>query len=195
MNHYGYFETLLHARYPSKHLVVRNTGYGRDVVDEEKNLRAVGYPERDKWLSRLDTDSDGKANERTIFADHLKDPTGFHFWEEGVIVTQPPYIMYLEDRDGDGKADHRRRLLSHISAADTHSAMNNFVGGQGGPAVRFEMGRIQQSRHRETTDRDFGRSKLSPGRRGLRSGRGTLRCRLAESSDRPHEPSHTGSRS
>lgn len=56
MNHFGFFETLLHNRFPDKKLVVRNIGYAGDVVNEDKNLRVKGYPDRKKWLSMLDTD-------------------------------------------------------------------------------------------------------------------------------------------
>lgn len=56
MNHFGYFESLLHARFPEKNLVVRNIGYGGDVIDDDKNLRVQNYGSRDDWLARLDTD-------------------------------------------------------------------------------------------------------------------------------------------
>ena len=42
----------------------------------------------DKLLILEDTDGDGKADKCTVFADHLHNPTGFEFWNGGVLVAQ-----------------------------------------------------------------------------------------------------------
>jgi lysophospholipase L1-like esterase len=51
----------------------------------------------DKLLILEDTDGDGKADKATVFADRLHCPTGFEFWNNGVLVAQAPSIMYLKD--------------------------------------------------------------------------------------------------
>jgi azurin/glucose/arabinose dehydrogenase/lysophospholipase L1-like esterase len=117
-----------------------------------------GYPnyrppgeKKDELIYFEDTDGDGQADERTIFADHLNNPTGFHFWNGGVIVAESPYILFLKDTNGDGKADFRRRMLSHISAADSHHAANSFVWDAGG-ALLFQEGTF----HRTQIETPYG---------------------------------------
>ena len=72
----------------------------------------------DKILIFEDTDGDGKADKMTVFADHLHCPTGFEFYNGGVLVAQAPDLMFLKDTDGDGKADLRGRVLSGLDSAD-----------------------------------------------------------------------------
>jgi putative heme-binding domain-containing protein len=86
----------------------------------------------DKLLVFEDTDGDGKADKVTVFADHLHCPTGFTFYNGGVLVAQAPDILFLKDTDGDGKADLRIRMLNGIDSADTHHTANSFVFGPGG---------------------------------------------------------------
>src|SRR5438105_3583397 len=58
MNHDGWLETLLHARFPKHHLVIRNLGYSGDEVggytdkpDPNKRLRSMDYGTADQWLA------------------------------------------------------------------------------------------------------------------------------------------------
>ena len=66
----------------------------------------------DKLLILEDTDGDGKADKMTVFADDLHCPTGFEFYNGGVLVAQAPDLMFLKDTDGDDKADVRERVVS-----------------------------------------------------------------------------------
>ena len=70
-------------------------------------------PMDDKLLILEDTDGDGKADKRTVFAGDLDNPTGFEFWNGGVIVAQAPNLVFLKDTNGDDhydtKADPPRR--------------------------------------------------------------------------------------
>ena len=59
-----------------------------------------------------DTDSDGRYDKSTLFADGLSFPTGVLVWGNGILVTAAPEILYLEDTTGDGKADVQRTLYS-----------------------------------------------------------------------------------
>jgi putative heme-binding domain-containing protein len=86
----------------------------------------------DKLLIFEDTDGDGKADKCTVFADHLHNPTGFEFWNGGVIVAMAPDILFLKDTDGDDKADVRERIISGMDSADTHHTSNSFVLDPGG---------------------------------------------------------------
>jgi putative heme-binding domain-containing protein len=93
----------------------------------------------DKILIFEDTDGDGKADKRTIFADHLHCPTGFEFYNGGVLVAQAPDLMFLKDTDGDDKADLRVRVLSGLDSADSHHTSNSFAFDPGG-ALYFQEG-------------------------------------------------------
>jgi putative heme-binding domain-containing protein len=78
-----------------------------------------------------DTDKDGKADKRKIFA-HVHNPLGFEFWGGGVVVTSGPDLLFLKDTDGDDKADVRYPILQGLGTADTHHAANNLIYGPDG---------------------------------------------------------------
>ncbi len=86
----------------------------------------------DKLLILPDDDGDGKADRCIVFADGLHNPTGFEFWNGGVLVAQAPDIMFLKDTDGDDKADVRIRIMHGIDSADTHHTANSFILGPAG---------------------------------------------------------------
>lgn len=93
----------------------------------------------DKLLILEDTDGDGKADKCITFADHLHNPTGFEFWNGGVLVAMAPDILFLKDTDGDDKADVRTRVLHGLDTADTHHTANSFTLDPGG-ALYFQEG-------------------------------------------------------
>ncbi len=105
---------------------------------------APGQPMNDALLVFEDTDGDGRADRRSVFADDLHNPTGFEFWNGGVFVANCPDILFLKDTDGDGRADVRERVLGALSSADTHHSANSFVLGPDG-ALYFQEGIFHQS--------------------------------------------------
>src|SRR5262245_30388342 len=54
MQHSGYFETLVHAKYPDHHLVFRNLGFVGDEVTTRHRSENFGSP--DDWLKRAEAD-------------------------------------------------------------------------------------------------------------------------------------------
>ena len=108
-----------------------------------------GDPMDDKLLIFEDTKGTGKADKCTVFADHLHCPTGFEFYNGGVLVAQAPDLMFLKDTKGTGKADMRMRLLHGLDSADSHHTSNSFTLDPGG-ALYFQEGHLP-SRPRSKT--------------------------------------------
>ena len=52
-----------------------------------------------------DTNGDGRADRRTVFAEGLNIPTSFVFADGGVIVAQAPDFLFFRDTTGDDRAD------------------------------------------------------------------------------------------
>src|SRR5262249_299291 len=50
----------------------------------------------------------------------------------GVFVGEPPNLIFLEDTDGDDKADRRTVLLDGWGYQDTHETLNSFIWGPDG---------------------------------------------------------------
>ena len=103
-----------------------------------------GEPYNDKLLIFEDTDGDGKADKMTVFADGLQNPTGFEFFNGGVIVAQAPDLVFLKDTKGTGKADFRQRIIHGLDTADTHHTSNSFVLDPGG-GLYFQEGTFHRS--------------------------------------------------
>lgn len=89
-------------------------------------------PMDDKLIILEDTDGDGRADKRTVFAGDLDCPTGFEFYNGGVILAQQPNVVFLKDTNGDDKYDTKEVLLSGFDSADTHHAINSFTFDPGG---------------------------------------------------------------
>jgi glucose/arabinose dehydrogenase/azurin len=89
-------------------------------------------PMDDKLLILEDTNGDGKADKRTVFAGDLNNPTGFEFWNGGVILAQAPNLVFLKDTNGDDRYDTKEILLHGFDTADTHHAINSFTFDPGG---------------------------------------------------------------
>ena len=55
MQHYGWLETLVHARFPEHELVFRNLGFSGDEIDGFKNpshrMRSMDFGSHDQWLT------------------------------------------------------------------------------------------------------------------------------------------------
>ncbi|MFC5051427.1 GDSL-type esterase/lipase family protein [Rubritalea spongiae] len=73
-----------------------------------------------KILIFEDTNGDGKADKKSIFADGLDLPDGFTFYKNGIIASVSRKIIYLEDSTGDNKADYMEEIVRGLDNTDTH---------------------------------------------------------------------------
>jgi putative heme-binding domain-containing protein len=92
----------------------------------------------DKIVILEDTDGDEKADKRTVFYDQLHCPTGFQFFDGGVIVTDQPRVVWLKDTDGDDRADVVVHVLDGWATEDTHHTAGAFEMSHGGQLHALE---------------------------------------------------------
>lgn len=114
----------------------------QSAVDPDGRLWVAAWPTyphwnpleamNDKLLIFPDDDNDGVADRCITFADGLHNPTGFEFWNGGVLVAMAPDIFFLKDTDGDDRADVKERIFHGLDSADTHHTANAFVMSPGG---------------------------------------------------------------
>ena len=89
-------------------------------------------PPTDKLVILEDTDNDGTADKSTVFYDKLHCPTGFQFFDGGVLVMDQPRMLWLKDTDGDDKADVVVHVLDGWATEDTHHTAGAFEMSPGG---------------------------------------------------------------
>jgi putative heme-binding domain-containing protein len=93
---------------------------------------------KDKLLILEDVDGDGKADKCTTFYEKLHCPTGFEFWNGGILVVDQPRVIFLKDTDGDDKADEVVQLIDGWATQDTHHTINAWEFGPGGLLYMLE---------------------------------------------------------
>lgn len=98
--------------------------YGRMYVVEMH-----GYPLDKSGSGKIkllsDADGDGKMDDSKVFAEGLMLPTGVMRWKKGIIVTDAPNVLYLEDTDNDGKADLKDTLITGFALSNPQHNLNN----------------------------------------------------------------------
>lgn len=110
-------------------------------VDTKGRLWVAAWQTYPKWqpdqpmLDRLlilpDENRDGVADKAITFA-YVHNPTGFTFWNGGVVVASAPNFLFLKDTDGDDVADFKEVILGGLDSADTHHTANGFDYGPDG---------------------------------------------------------------
>jgi putative membrane-bound dehydrogenase-like protein len=96
------------------------------------------YPRREPGLGRdrikvlEDTDGDGRVDNVSIFAEGLNIPSGIAVGYGGVWVANAPDILFLQDTDGDLKADKQEVIVTGFGRDDTHELPNSFTWGPDG---------------------------------------------------------------
>jgi putative membrane-bound dehydrogenase-like protein len=85
----------------------------------------TGHETRGRIRCLEDRDGDGVFETCTTFAEGLRFPMGVTPWKGGVIVAVAPDIIYLEDTDGDGKADKKTVLYTGFNLANIQQMVNS----------------------------------------------------------------------
>lgn len=105
-------------------------------IDEDGRMYVVemhGYPLDVSGTGKVkllkDTNADGYPDKSVVFADSLILPTGIMRWQKGIIVTDPPYVWYLEDTNGDDRADLKKPMLTGFARSNPQHNLNNPVFG------------------------------------------------------------------
>jgi putative heme-binding domain-containing protein len=86
----------------------------------------------DRLLILEDTNNDGLADVCKTFYDKLICPTGFEFFNGGVLVVDEPRILFIKDTDGDDKADLVQEIIDGIATDDTHHTVGAWEWSHGG---------------------------------------------------------------
>jgi hypothetical protein len=86
-----------------------------------------GNEANDRLVILEDTNSDGRADKSTVFADDLHIPLSFELGDGGVYVSEQPCLSFLKDNDGDDKADVHRIVLSGFGTEDSHHSLHDFT--------------------------------------------------------------------
>ncbi len=139
MQHYGWLETVLHARYPTHELVFRNLAYSGDEIDgyknKDKRLRSRDFGTFDQWLSgsapcpqpdKLSPRDEGKVRENRFELTNTKADVIFAFYgyneaqagESGLAAFKDNVAGFIDHVLGqkyNGKSAPRLVLFSPIA--------------------------------------------------------------------------------
>ncbi|MCA9037003.1 MAG: c-type cytochrome [Planctomycetaceae bacterium] len=106
---------------------------GRVWVTESLEYPRMSAGEgRDRIRILEDTDHDGRMDKFTTFAEGLNIPSGIAVGYGGVWVANSPDILFLEDTDGDDKADRKTVVVTGFGRFDTHELPNSLTWGPDG---------------------------------------------------------------
>lgn len=99
--------------------VVEMRGYMRD---------ASGAGERER-LGRIkvlsDSDGDGRMDKADVFLDGLVMPRGIAHWRDGLLVIEPPHLLFCRDTNGDGRADESSVVATGFAGQDNPEHAGN----------------------------------------------------------------------
>jgi putative membrane-bound dehydrogenase-like protein len=106
---------------------------GRLFVCEMRGYPNGGVGKGNETRGRVrmleDKDGDGKFETATTFAEGLRFPMGITPWKGGMIVAVAPDIVYLEDTNGDGKADKSTVLYTGFDLKNIQQMVNSLQWG------------------------------------------------------------------
>jgi putative membrane-bound dehydrogenase-like protein len=96
-----------------------------ETNDYPNNVLPDSVKGNDRVVVLEDTNGDGRADKKTIFADGMNLATSLVLANGGVIVGQAPHMLFFKDTNGDLKADTREILFTGWPRNDTHGTISN----------------------------------------------------------------------
>jgi putative membrane-bound dehydrogenase-like protein len=138
--------------------------YSKLAADENFHpvVKADANSPRDRVVILDDTDNDGKADKRTVFAEGLNLATGVLCAYGGVFIGQAPNLFFFRDTDGDDKADEYKAVLTGFGLEDRHELLNSFCSGPDG-CMYFTHGVFTHSKVRRPGEKDDQGNTLNAG--------------------------------
>lgn len=91
-----------------------------------------GEKGRDRIKILEDVDADGRADTVKVFADGFNLATGILLANDGVYLGQAPHLLFLQDTNGDDKADKQTVVMTGFGLEDRHELLNGFTWGPDG---------------------------------------------------------------
>ncbi len=105
----------------------------RSVYDKLPEPPPHGARGRDRITIHEDTDGDGVYDTHKTFVDGLNIASSVALGRGGAFVTNPPYLLFYPDRDGDDVPDSDPEvLLEGFGIEDSHSVVNSLRFGPDG---------------------------------------------------------------
>ena len=107
--------------------------YLRAVYDKVPKAPPNHVKGRDRISIHEDTDGDGVYDKHKTFVDGLNLATSFVQGRGGLWVTNPPYLLFYQDKDGDDVPDGDPEVhLEGFGMEDSHSVINSLRFGPDG---------------------------------------------------------------
>ena len=107
--------------------------YLRSVYDSVPKAPPNHVKGRDRISIHEDTNGDGVYDKHKVFVDGLNLATSVAIGRGGVFVTNPPYLLFYPDKDGDDIPDGDPQvLLEGFGIEDSHSVINSLRFGPDG---------------------------------------------------------------
>ena len=120
---------------------------------------SLEYPRRRPGVGRdrvkvfEDTDHDGYYEKMTVFAEGLNIPSGIAVGHGGVWVANAPDILFMQDTDGDLRADTSEVVVTGFGRDDTHELPNSLVWGPDG--FLYGLNGVFNHSHVKQDDREY----------------------------------------
>lgn len=102
------------------------------ITESLEYPRRTPGPGKDRVKILEDTDSDGQMDKFTVFMEGLNIPSGIAVGHGGVWVANAPDLLFVQDTDGDGKADTTEVVVTGFGRDDTHELPNSLTWGPDG---------------------------------------------------------------
>jgi putative membrane-bound dehydrogenase-like protein len=119
--------------YPAGIEIVSRDQYYRAVYDRVPEPFPYGPRGDDRIVIYEDADGDGSFEREKVFLEGLNIATSVAFGYGGVWVLNPPYLLFVPDRDRDDRPDGPPQVhLDGFGLEDTHSVVNSLTWGPDG---------------------------------------------------------------